>query len=155
VIFDVVHRLEADPNQTDLARGFRAETADPAWYLGRQWQLGEHQGEDASSPVSVAYRARSVPIEPVAGQPLLDPAIVPAEAIVESEPDDFWTPGRRVAIGRLVAAATTLPSDPELLLAGLPKAEGLRFPDSAHLPSVERAEQFTSDLRAWLAAHAL
>jgi pimeloyl-ACP methyl ester carboxylesterase len=43
----------------------------------------------------------------------------------------------------------------ELLMAGLPKAEGLRFPDSAHLPSVERAEQFTSDLRAWLAAHGL
>ncbi|MEP6843143.1 MAG: alpha/beta fold hydrolase [Pseudolysinimonas sp.] len=43
----------------------------------------------------------------------------------------------------------------ELLMAGLPHAEGLRFADSAHLPSVERAEQFTSDLRAWLAAHAL
>jgi 3-oxoadipate enol-lactonase len=43
----------------------------------------------------------------------------------------------------------------ELFLAGLPDAEGLRFADSAHLPSVERAEQFTSDLRAWLAAHAL
>ena len=43
----------------------------------------------------------------------------------------------------------------ELLMAGLPQAEGLRFADSAHLPSVERAEQFTSDLRAWLAAHDL
>ena len=43
----------------------------------------------------------------------------------------------------------------ELLMAGLPHAEGLRFADSAHLPSVERAEQFTSDLRAWLAAHSL
>jgi pimeloyl-ACP methyl ester carboxylesterase len=43
----------------------------------------------------------------------------------------------------------------ELLIEGLPHAEGLRFADSAHLPSVERAEQFTSDLRAWLAAHDL
>lgn len=43
----------------------------------------------------------------------------------------------------------------ELLMAGLRNAEGLRFTDSAHLPSVERAEQFTSDLRAWLAAHSL
>ncbi len=43
----------------------------------------------------------------------------------------------------------------ELLLEGLPHAEGLRFPDSAHLPSVERAEQFTSELRAWLGAHSL
>ena len=120
MIFDVVHRLEADPSQTDLARGFQAETADPVWFLGRQWQLGEHQGEDASSPVLVAYRARTVPIEPVAGQPLLDPAVIPAEAIVESEPEDFWTPGRRISIGRLVAAATTLPADPALALAGLP-----------------------------------
>ena len=38
---------------------------------------------------------------------------------------------------------------------GLPQAEGLRFPDSAHLPSVERAEKFTSDLRAWLGANGL
>ena len=53
MIFDVVLRLEADPNQTDLARGLAAEVADPAWFLGRQWQMGEHQGEDASSPVSV------------------------------------------------------------------------------------------------------
>jgi 3-oxoadipate enol-lactonase len=43
----------------------------------------------------------------------------------------------------------------ELLMEGLPHAEGLRFADSAHLPSVERAEQFTSDLRAWLGAHGL
>jgi 3-oxoadipate enol-lactonase len=43
----------------------------------------------------------------------------------------------------------------ELLIEGLPDAEGLRLADSAHLPSVERAEQFTSDLRAWLAAHSL
>jgi hypothetical protein len=125
MIFDVVNRLEADPAQTDLARGFTAETADPAWFLGRQWQLGEHQGEDASSPVGVAYRARSTPIDPVAGQPLLDPRRVPAEAIVESEPEDFWTPGRRVAIGRLVTTAaagagTALPADPALRLAGLP-----------------------------------
>jgi pimeloyl-ACP methyl ester carboxylesterase len=43
----------------------------------------------------------------------------------------------------------------ELLMDGLPNAEGLRFVDAAHLPSVERAEQFTSDLRAWLGAHGL
>jgi len=43
----------------------------------------------------------------------------------------------------------------ELLIAGLPNAEGLRVADSAHLPSVELAEQFTSDLRVWLGAHSL
>jgi hypothetical protein len=125
MIVDVVDRLEADPRLTDLARGFRAETADPVWFLGRQWQLGEHQGEDASSPTGVRYRARLTPIDPIAGQPALDPRRVPAEAIVESEPLDFWTAGRRIRIGRIVAAAAAaagvvLPDEPGLLLAGLP-----------------------------------
>ncbi len=124
-IIDAVHRLEADPWQTDLARGFSAEVADPAWLLGRQWQLGEHQGEDASSPVRVTYRAQLTPIDPVTGQPHLDPRTTPAEAIVESEPGDSWTPGRRVAAGRAVEAAaaaaeTPLPSSTALLLDRLP-----------------------------------
>ena len=43
----------------------------------------------------------------------------------------------------------------DLLVAGIPDAEPLRYPDSAHLPSVEHPERFTADLRAWLAKHAL
>lgn len=43
----------------------------------------------------------------------------------------------------------------DLLLAGLPRAEGFRFPDSAHLPSVEHPERFTTRLREFLAAHSL
>ena len=43
----------------------------------------------------------------------------------------------------------------DLLLAGLPRAEGFRFPDSAHLPSVEHPERFTARLREFLAAHGL
>jgi hypothetical protein len=125
LIFDAVRRLEADPLQSDLARGFAAEVADPAWLLGRQWQLGEHHGEDASSPVRITYRARLTPIDPVDGQPHLDPRTTPAEAIVESEPGDSWTAGRRIAAGRRVAAAasaagTPLPDDPDLRLRGLP-----------------------------------
>jgi hypothetical protein len=123
VIVDVVFRLEADPHQNDLERGWAAEVADPAWMLGRQWQMGEHQGEDASSPVRVELSGRATPIDPIDGQPHLDPATVPAEAIVESEPGDFWTAGRRVRIGRRVAAAAgvSLPADDETLqLRGLP-----------------------------------
>jgi hypothetical protein len=125
LIFDTVRRLEADPLQSDLARGFAAEVADPAWLLGRQWQLGEHRGEDASSPVRVTYRARLTPVDPLDGQPHLDPRTTPAEAFVESEPGDSWTAGRRIAAGRRVAAATSaagspLPDDPGLRLRGLP-----------------------------------
>ena len=43
----------------------------------------------------------------------------------------------------------------DLLLAGLPNAEGFRFPDSAHLPSVEHPERFTARLREFLAANGL
>lgn len=121
IVYDVVRRLESEPLLEDLSRGFAAECADPAWMLGRQWQLLEHRGSDASSPVRVEYRASLVPVEAVdaaAGQDLRD---TPAEAVVESEPGDFWTPGRRVTIGRRVAAeAPTLPQDPALTLAGLP-----------------------------------
>ena len=125
MIFDVVFRLEADPHQHDLARGWAAELADPVWMLGRQWQMGEHQGEDASSPVSVRLLSSSTPIEPVAGQPDLDPRTVPAEAIVESEPGDWWTPGRRVRLGRRVAETArahgiNLPADGAFRLDGLP-----------------------------------
>lgn len=125
LIVDAVHRLEADRLQTDLARGFSAEVADPLWLLGRQWQMGEHHGEDASSPVRVTYRARLTRVDPLTGQPHLDPTTTPAEAIVESEPGDSWTPGRRVAAGRRVEAAAQgagapLPTDDELLLASMP-----------------------------------
>src|SRR5205823_4791358 len=91
VIFDVLLRLEPDPHQHDLARGWRAEVADPAWMIGRQWQMGEHQGEDATSPVGVEVTTRETPIRPIPGQPNLDPRTVPAEAVVESEPGDWWT----------------------------------------------------------------
>ena len=43
----------------------------------------------------------------------------------------------------------------DLLLAGLPRAEGFRFPDSAHLPSVEHPERFTARVREFLAQHGL
>lgn len=42
-----------------------------------------------------------------------------------------------------------------LLVEGIPDAEELHFPDSAHLPSVEHPERFTAALRDWLARHHL
>jgi pimeloyl-ACP methyl ester carboxylesterase len=43
----------------------------------------------------------------------------------------------------------------DLLVDGIEGAEGFRFPDSAHLPSVEHPERFTARLREFLAKHAL
>ena len=87
----------------DLARGVRADVADPVWFLARQWQLGEHQGEDASSPVVVEAHVAHTKIEYDATRPHLDPTVIPAEALLEAEPDDWWTIGRRYRLGRASA----------------------------------------------------
>jgi hypothetical protein len=44
-------------------RGLEARLYDPAWLLGRQWQLGELTGEDAASPAWVRVRAAATPID--------------------------------------------------------------------------------------------
>lgn len=95
--------LEPAPASVDLDQGFRARVADPAWFLARQWQLGEHRGEDASSPVTVAVTAAHVPLTYDPDHPELDPTVVPAEALVEGGPDDWWTVGRRARLGRAAA----------------------------------------------------
>ena len=124
--YDIVQRLEPVHAHADLSRALAAQVADPVWFLGRQWQLGELRGENASSPVSVEYRASLSPVDPLDGDPDMDPRVVPPEAIIESEPDDFWTTGRRVSVGRDVARAAAsagrpLPSKVKgLLLRDLP-----------------------------------
>lgn len=94
-------RLEPRPFERNLEAGFASAVHDPVWFLGRQWQMGEHQGENASSPVWAYYDLRSQPIE--SADPRFDPKAIPAEVIVESEIDDWWTMGRRVRIGKRLA----------------------------------------------------
>ena len=96
--------LWLEPGRPDIEEGLRARVADPVWFLARQWQLGEQRGEDASSPVAVDVTATHIPISYDARRPDLDPAVVPAEALLEAEPDDWWTIGRRVRLGRAAAA---------------------------------------------------
>ena len=106
--FDVHHRLGPRPShRQDLQRGFMAEIGDPVWFLARQWQMGEHQGEDAASPVLARATYVRRPLQALADRPLLHPGhrpatprpIAPAEAAIESEPGEWWTLGRRVRIG--------------------------------------------------------
>ena len=54
--YDAYARLEPRPGDRDLQRGFEAAVHDPCWFLARQWQMGEHQGENASTPLVVNYR---------------------------------------------------------------------------------------------------
>ncbi|MFE5586323.1 hypothetical protein [Kitasatospora sp. NPDC056531] len=102
-------RLEPARPAGDPERGFAAELADPAWLVGRQWQLGEHQGENATSPVRVTAALRHVPIGPITDRPSLDPRFVPAEAAIETGPEDWWTIGRRIRLGRAASQAAGPP----------------------------------------------
>ena len=117
--FDVVRRLEPMPRGRDFDRGFAAEVGDPAWFLGRQWQMGEHQGENASSAVLITAQVASAPLGAIDSRPGDDPAQVPGEAFVEGEPDDWWTPRRRIEVGRRCAAALVGPH-PEIRFQNLP-----------------------------------
>jgi hypothetical protein len=56
------NRLEGRPSIPDFERSLRAEVRDPLWFLTRQWQFGEFQGEDAASPIDVALGMRSTPV---------------------------------------------------------------------------------------------
>lgn len=95
--------LWLEPGRSDTDEGLRARIADPLWFLARQWQLGEHQGEDASSPVVVDAAPRHIPISYDRSRPDLDPTVMPAEALLEAEPGDWWTLGRRLRLGRAAA----------------------------------------------------
>lgn len=91
-------RLEPCPYERNLEAGFAAAIHDPVWFLARQWQMGEHQGENASSPTWVNYSLNSRAIRSADAR--FNPMEIPAEAILESEIDDWWTIGRRIRIGR-------------------------------------------------------
>src|SRR5690606_10394222 len=48
-------RIEPRPRSNDLTRALAAEIRDPYWFLCRQWQVGEFEGEDAGSVAFVEY----------------------------------------------------------------------------------------------------
>jgi hypothetical protein len=84
-------RLEGRPSSPDFERSLRTEVRDPLWFLTRQWQFGEFQGEDAASPIDVALGVRSAPLAQlrITGTDApYDPG-VPVETRVEREPLPF------------------------------------------------------------------
>lgn len=112
--------LWLEPGRADVDEGLRARVADPVWFLARQWQLGEHRGEDASSPVAVDVTSTHAPITYDASRPDLDPTVVPAEALLEAEPGDWWTIGRRVRLGRAAGPLLDPDARADHLLGALP-----------------------------------
>jgi hypothetical protein len=51
-----LNRLEPRPRDNDLRRSLAAEIRDPLWFLARQWQMGEFEGEDTGSLAYVQYQ---------------------------------------------------------------------------------------------------
>ena len=111
-------RLEPRPFERNFEAGFSAAIHDPVWFLGRQWQMGEHQGENASSPIWADYALTSRKIK--SSDDRFDPQIIPAETIVESELFDWWTMGRRIRIGKKLEAIPSLKNKPELRFTNPP-----------------------------------
>ncbi|ALL71387.1 hypothetical protein K788_0001814 (plasmid) [Paraburkholderia caribensis MBA4] len=109
--YDSYWRLEPDPQRRSFAAGFAARVHDPLWFLARQWQMGEHQGENASTPVRVNFHSMGTALEPAPEMPELDPLTTPPEAIIEGEPDDWWTMGRRIRLGETMALRVGLTVD--------------------------------------------
>lgn len=85
-------RLETDPLGSGYDEALAARVADPLWMLTRQWQFREFDGEDAGSPLDVAYRLEGTPIVGYAagaqpGEADFRPIDgLPLEPLVEAEP---------------------------------------------------------------------
>lgn len=132
--YDYYLRLEPHVARRDFQAGIAATIHDPVWFLCRQWQMAEFQGENASTPVRVTYHATHTPLLPSAVDPR-DPTQIPAETIIESEPYSWWTLGRRIRYGARFVANHSLEIDDgdSLRLLPPPYAEFEGAPDGLAL----------------------
>lgn len=124
------HQLEPLP-APDLDDAVRAVVHDPLWFLARQWQMGEFQGENASTPVEVRATIRTRRISyTAAALPGAPPSLeaLPPEVLVESENNDWWTIGRRLKVGAELAAQLGLAPQERWLFADPPPPYDLVSP---------------------------
>lgn len=80
----------------DTDAGYAARVYDPLWFLTRQWQLGEFQGEDAGTPIVARWRGQvsaltryqsgPIPDETRLDMPRFDADAMPLETRVERQP---------------------------------------------------------------------
>ena len=110
-----VTRLETQPTAINLKSGLQAALADPLWMLSRQWQFNEFQGEDAGTPLKLAFSVAGTPVDLFQSghaaqgpwQPL-EPGSAPLEARVEAEP--VWQTHARLRGEAGLQALRMLPS---------------------------------------------
>jgi hypothetical protein len=81
-------RLEPRARGADLRPSLEGRVYDPAWMLGRQWQIGEFTGEDAGTPAVAQLTIDTAPITAYqAGSAAAVPAGTgPIEALAGPEP---------------------------------------------------------------------
>jgi len=85
------NRLEGRPRSADFGRSLRAEVRDPLWFLTRQWQYGEFEGEDAGSPIDarIAYHTAALDGYSTGGAAFPYDPMTPLEVRVEREAVPF------------------------------------------------------------------
>lgn len=87
--FALYLRIEPRCRRADFQQGIEARSADPLWYLARQWQMGEFQGEDNGSPIriEVDYHNQLINQIKYGDDPSIGlPISPPLESLVEQEP---------------------------------------------------------------------
>ena len=75
-------QLQPSPRYPSVAEGLAAVVRDPAWFLARQWQLGEFEGLDGGSPAFARIGSHVVSFDSAA----LGPGQVPLAAAELLEP---------------------------------------------------------------------
>ena len=140
-------RLEPHPRDGAMERSLRAQVRDPAWFLARQWQTGELEGDDAGSPVQAVMSVQSMPLTgyaPGASGASLEPydAAVPLEPRVERVPVTLNVRGA-AQLGHYVEAAirTAAPATADAVIAALRASYPIAatVPDDAPEDAVGRA----------------
>jgi hypothetical protein len=99
------NRLEPRARSNDLAGALAARVRDPAWFLARQWQLGEFAGDDSGSPAYVRIAAALSPMlgwQGAHGAPTPMTAGAPLESAALSEPFSPDDVTLRVELGNLL-----------------------------------------------------
>lgn len=82
------NRLEPRPRDNDFSHTLAAHVRDPLWFLARQWQIGEFNGEDTGSVAFVQYSGSTsrMPRWVRAGEELEVDTTAPLEPQTLSEP---------------------------------------------------------------------
>jgi hypothetical protein len=136
------NRLESRPQRRTFDRALRTEVRDALWFLTRQWQAGELDGDDAASPVfakAELSRARLTRFRPLGGAARPLSSELPLETDVEKRPLPLMINGRpaaldlRLALGRLFLRRIAGVGDATALRAAYLARWPVRRPDPAAL----------------------